>query len=61
MSNNQQNQRRYTNYPGKYICKNKSCKQLVKNARLYEDTHDLTWFCSNRHLSVVSLKRNRGY
>lgn len=55
--NNQK--RQYTNYPGKFICK--KCKETVKVARLYQDTKDLTWLCSNKHLSVVSLYVERGY
>jgi hypothetical protein len=44
---------RYTIYPGKFVCH--ECKQEVKTLRLYKETKELTWVCSEKHLSSVKL------
>lgn len=49
---------RYSEYPGQYFCH--TCKSIADVARFYYSSFDLTWMCSNRHLSKVNLDA-RGY
>lgn len=44
---------KYTIYHGKFPCH--TCKEVVSSLRAYTDTKLLTWMCSSRHLSEVSL------
>jgi hypothetical protein len=39
--------------PGKFICK--KCKQDVTAARFWHDSGDVTWMCTNKHISKVEL------
>jgi hypothetical protein len=39
---------------GKFPCH--TCKEVVKSLRHYTETKELTWMCSQRHLSSVSLE-----
>ena len=41
-------------YSGKFICH--KCKEEVSTLRLWKDTLELTWQCSNKHISKVNLK-----
>lgn len=44
----------FSEYRGKFFCH--TCKEAVLIARFYRDTtKDLTWLCSRKHLSKVSL------
>lgn len=47
--------------PGKFPCHR--CKEVVTELRLYKDTLDLTWMCSQKHLSKVNidLKKKKKY
>ena len=44
---------KYTVYPGKFKCH--TCKQEVTSLRLYAETKEATWMCSEKHLSSVML------
>jgi hypothetical protein len=44
---------RYSIYTGEFACH--TCKEKVKSLRSYPDEKLLTWMCSQRHLSEVSL------
>lgn len=49
---------RYSVYKGIFLCQ--KCKEEVTESRFYGHSHDLTWMCSNKHLSKVSLYQ-KGY
>jgi hypothetical protein len=38
---------------GKFICQ--KCKQDVIVARFWNESGDITWMCSNKHISKVEL------
>ena len=40
-------------YEGKWTCK--TCSEVVLNLRLWPDSGDATWMCSQKHLSKVNL------
>lgn len=40
-------------FSGKFPCK--ECNEEVKSLRLWVDSADLTWMCSQKHLSKVQL------
>lgn len=44
-------------FPGKFPCK--SCNEEVTSLRLWAESADLTWMCSNKHLSKVPLIMTR--
>jgi len=44
---------RYTIYTGKFPCH--TCKEIVTSLRLYSDTKELTWMCSQKHMTNVTL------
>jgi hypothetical protein len=48
---------KYTVYPGKFVCH--ECRDAVSSLRLYEEDKLLTWMCSNKHLSKVSLQTKK--
>ena len=55
---------KYTTYPGIFICK--VCKVEVKTFRVYSETGQATWMCTNKHLSkcqlyTVGYKKKRDY
>jgi len=43
----------FTVYTGKWPCK--TCQEIVKILRLYAETGDATWMCSQKHISKVNL------
>lgn len=43
----------YTIYEGKWPCK--TCHEEVITLRLWSETGDVTWLCSNKHLSKMNL------
>jgi hypothetical protein len=45
---------KYNIVEGKFPCH--TCKEVVKSLRQYVHTKELTWMCSQRHLSSVSLE-----
>jgi hypothetical protein len=47
----------FSTYPGIFICQR--CKEEVNQLRLWYDTLDLTWQCSNKHFSRVSLAKKK--
>lgn len=49
---------KYSIYHGEFACH--TCKEKVLSLRAYEETGDLTWMCSSKHISKVSL-RKKGY
>ena len=44
-------------FSGKFPCK--ECNEEVKSLRLWVDSADLTWMCSQKHLSKVQLIMTR--
>ena len=48
---------KFSIYPGKFPCH--TCKEEVKSLRLWSETLELTWMCTNKHLTRVSLKTKR--
>lgn len=54
---------KYTITHGKFPCH--TCKEVVTSLRHYIENKELTWMCSQKHLSVVSLdvkkKKKKGY
>jgi hypothetical protein len=49
---------KYSLVNGKFSCH--TCKEEVLSLRLYEETGDITWMCSKKHLSKVEF-RKKGY
>ncbi len=45
---------RYEIFAGKFPCH--TCKEEVKNLRMYLETAQLTWMCSKSHISSVNLR-----
>lgn len=48
---------RYTVYQGSFICH--SCKAIVPNMRYYPASKQMTWLCSNNHMTKVSLQTRK--
>ncbi len=44
-------------FPGKFPCK--KCNEEVTSLRLWLDSADLTWLCTQKHLSKVPLIMTR--
>lgn len=44
---------KYTVYHGEFPCH--TCGEVVSSLRSYPETKDLTWMCSQKHMSTVSL------
>jgi len=44
---------KFSTYSGKFICK--TCEEVVKSIRLWPDTADTSWMCSQKHISKVNL------
>jgi hypothetical protein len=40
-------------FAGKFVCK--KCNEEVKSLRLWLDSADVTWMCSQKHISRVQL------
>jgi len=40
-------------FPGKFPCK--KCQEEVLSLRLWPESGDATWMCTNKHISKVSL------
>lgn len=45
---------KYIIIEGEFFCG--TCKNTSSTARLYSATKNLTWMCSSKHLTEVSLK-----
>jgi hypothetical protein len=45
---------KYNIYPGKFKCQ--ECGLEVTSLRSYPETKELTWMCSDKHMSKVELK-----
>ena len=45
--------RDFSIYSGKWPCK--TCHEIVSTLRLWPDSGNATWMCSNKHLSKVNL------
>lgn len=43
----------FTVFSGKFLCK--ECNKNVTSARLWSASGDVTWMCSDKHLSRVGL------
>lgn len=48
---------RYEIFPGQFNCH--TCKEPVGTLRLYESSKIITWMCSQKHLSNVSLQTKK--
>lgn len=44
---------KFSIHQGEFICK--KCKEVVSTMRFWFETGDVTWMCSNKHLSKVEL------
>ena len=44
---------KYNVYPGKFKCQ--ECGKDVTSLRSYPETKELTWMCSEKHMSRVNL------
>jgi hypothetical protein len=44
---------KFFSFTGKFICK--KCKENVTDARFWNETGDVTWMCSKKHISKVEL------
>jgi hypothetical protein len=44
---------KFFSFQGKFICQ--KCKQDVTAARFWHESGDVTWMCSNKHISRVGL------
>jgi hypothetical protein len=40
-------------FPGKFVCQ--KCNEEVNSLRLWLDSADVTWMCSQKHISKVAL------
>lgn len=43
----------FSTYNGKFYCQ--KCNEEVLICRLWSETRDVTWMCSKKHISKVSL------
>lgn len=48
---------KYNIYQGSFVCH--TCKAEVKSLRMYASEKLMTWMCSEKHLSQVSLKTKK--
>lgn len=48
---------KFTVYPGKFPCR--TCEEEVTSLRLWKETLELTWMCSNKHLSRSKLVKTK--
>ena len=48
---------KYSIYHGTFPCH--TCKMEVKTLRLYPETKEMTWMCSEKHISTVSLNTKK--
>ena len=48
---------KYNIYHGKFPCH--TCKAEVTSLRLYAETKELTWMCSEKHISTVNLNTKK--
>ncbi len=48
---------KYSIYSGQFPCH--TCKKMVTSLRSYPETKELTWMCSDKHLSRVSLNTKK--
>lgn len=53
------NPKAFSLYHGVFTCQR--CKEDVTQARFWYDTKDITWMCSNKHISKVNLSVKKGY
>ena len=44
-------------FEGKFPCH--TCKEDVLSLRLWKETLELTWMCSQKHLSKASVKKTK--
>jgi hypothetical protein len=44
---------RYEIYTGKFPCH--TCREVVTSLRMYSETKQVTWMCSQKHMSSVVL------
>jgi hypothetical protein len=48
---------KYSVYHGIFKCQ--ECGKEVSSLRLYPDTKELTWMCSEKHMSTVNLNTRK--
>lgn len=44
---------KFSVYPGKFPCK--TCHETVTSLRLWPESADVSWMCSNKHISKANL------
>ena len=50
---------KYLQVEGSFNCH--QCKEEVKVARMYYETTDLTWMCTKKHISKVTIVQRKTY
>jgi hypothetical protein len=48
---------KFSTYSGKFPCH--TCKEEVKSLRLWRESLELTWMCSNKHLSRAGIRKTK--
>jgi hypothetical protein len=48
---------KYSIYSGEFLCH--TCKEVVKSLRLYPETYEVSWMCSQKHLTSVIIYRKK--
>ena len=48
---------KFSIYVGRFPCH--TCKEEVLTLRLWKETLELTWMCSQKHLSKASIKKTK--
>ena len=44
---------RFSIFNGQFYCQ--KCNEIVDTSRLWTETKDVTWMCSKKHISKVSM------
>lgn len=48
---------KYSVYAGEFLCH--TCKENVKSMRLYPETYEVSWMCSQKHLTRVIIYKKK--
>ena len=44
---------RFSTFTGQFYCQ--KCNEVVDACRLWNETKDVTWMCSKKHMSKISM------
>ena len=44
---------RFSTFTGQFYCQ--KCNEVVDTCRLWNETKDVTWMCSKKHMSKISM------